>query len=166
MAMRRKRRAAEGELFQIIKILNCTRSDKNNDANDQKKHRKSIRKQPIVHIKKINSIVSQQDSVMVASSESQSNQLAIKAGSNPSTSYEKNGNSLSTQKLLVRLPCGVIRDAAEHLKNVNYSALAGFIIFRTDLHPILSIYDMLVPSGLQYQVVRRWHFSRNNTVIR
>ncbi|KAM3717599.1 DNA repair protein RecO [Dirofilaria immitis] len=139
MAMRRKRRAAEVAREAIRTTMQTIK----------KKHRKSIRKQPIVHIKKINSIVSQQDSVMVASSESQSNQLAIKAGSNPSTSYEKNGNSLSTQvddpfydqlkqlpdKLLVRLPCGVIRDAAEHLKNVNYSALAGFIIFRTDLHP-------------------------------
>lgn len=40
------------------------------------------------------------------------------------------------EKILVRLPAGIVRDAAEHLKNVSYETLAGFIIFRTDLHPV------------------------------
>uniref|UniRef100_A0A915Q0F8 Uncharacterized protein n=1 Tax=Setaria digitata TaxID=48799 RepID=A0A915Q0F8_9BILA len=47
-------------------------------------------------------------------------------------------------KLLVQLPCGVIRDAAKHLKNVDYSALAGFIIFRTDLHPVIHLYLVFI----------------------
>ncbi|VDK87214.1 unnamed protein product [Litomosoides sigmodontis] len=43
-------------------------------------------------------------------------------------------------KLIVQLPCGVIRAAAEHVKNISYNASARFIIFRTDLHPVIYLF--------------------------
>ncbi|VDK67863.1 unnamed protein product [Onchocerca ochengi] len=117
----------------------------------KKKPRKPIHKHSTVHIKRTDSVVPKQDDVMVTSSEPQSNHSTIQADANQLANYDKSENSPSAQiddlfyeqlkklpeKLLVQLPCGMIRDAAEHLKNVSYSALAGFIIFRTDLHPVI-----------------------------
>ncbi|VDO26281.1 unnamed protein product [Onchocerca flexuosa] len=115
----------------------------------KKKPRKPIHKHSTVHIKRIDLVIPKQDDAMATSSEPQSSYSTIQADANQSANYDKSGNSPSIQiddhvyeqlkqlpeKLLVQLPCGVIRDAAEHLKNANDNALAGFIVFRTDLHP-------------------------------
>ncbi|VDM94502.1 unnamed protein product, partial [Onchocerca ochengi] len=79
----------------------------------------------------------------------QSNHSTIQADAIQSANNDKNGNGSSfddlindqlkqlPDKLPVLLPCGVVRDAAKRLKNVNCNALAGFIIFRTDLRPVI-----------------------------
>ncbi|VDO43636.1 unnamed protein product, partial [Onchocerca flexuosa] len=96
-------------------------------------------------------MVPKQNDVMVTNSKPQSNHSTIEANVNQSANCGKSANSLSVQvddpvydqlkqlpdKLLIQLPCQVIRDAAERLKNVNSNALAGFVIFRTDLRPVI-----------------------------
>ncbi|OZC08813.1 hypothetical protein X798_04138 [Onchocerca flexuosa] len=117
---------------------------------NKKKSKKSVHKHSTVHVKRTDSMVPKQNDVMVTNSKPQSSYSTIQADANQSANYDKSGNSPSIQiddhvyeqlkqlpeKLLVQLPCGVIRDAAEHLKNANDNALAGFIVFRTDLHPL------------------------------
>ncbi|EFO27827.1 hypothetical protein LOAG_00663 [Loa loa] len=147
MTMRRKRKAAKAAR-EAIRLTLQTISEK---------HRRPVRKHTITHVKRINSMVPEQEDVVVTSTELQSSRLPIQASpKHPKQSDNNNeiGNSPSglvddpvydqlkqlPDKLLVQLPCGVIRDAAERLKNVNYSALAGFIIFRTDLHPVTHLH--------------------------
>ncbi|EJW81838.1 hypothetical protein WUBG_07253 [Wuchereria bancrofti] len=137
--MRSKRKAAEAAREAIRATLQTI----------SKKHKRPIRKCTSVHVKSvIKSLKSKRNNAMVTNSKHNepSIQSSPKQLNNTDKSTDKgiltssddyvyNQLKQLPDKLMVRLPCGVIRDAAERLQNVNYSTLAGFIIFRTDLHP-------------------------------
>ncbi|CAG9532089.1 unnamed protein product [Cercopithifilaria johnstoni] len=151
MTKRSKRKAAETAREAIRTILHTS----------NKKRRSSVHKRITVHINDANSIVPEQDGVVMVAGPKlrRSSQLSIQPAPKQSESNDRIQNTFSApandpfydqlkqlpDKLLVQLPCGMIRDAAVHLKNVNYNALAGFIIFRTDLHPVIFLIHLHLP---------------------
>ncbi|KAK6107722.1 hypothetical protein QQG55_29340 [Brugia pahangi] len=137
--MRIKRKAAEVAREAIRTTLQTI----------SKKQKRPNRKCTTIHVKSvIKSLKSKRNNAIVTNNKR--NESSIRLNSKQSNNTDKSSdksfltnsdiyvyNQLKQlpNRLMVQLPCGVICDAAKRLQNADYSTLAGFIIFRTDLHP-------------------------------